>query len=78
MCHLYQSVNKAKKLRKLRLTLLRSKVKKKKTFFTLFVCGEGGITNPLKTPAHQVQVISTEEAPLPSSEGKNETAIFIA
>ena len=54
MCHLYQSVTKAKKLRKLRLTLLRSKVKKK-TFFTLFVCGEGGITNPLKTPARQVQ-----------------------
>ena len=54
MCHLYQSVNKAKKLRKLRLTLLRSKVKKK-TLFTLFVCGKGGITNPLKTPAHQVQ-----------------------
>ena len=54
MCHLYQSVNKAKRLRKLMLTLLRSKVKKK-TFFTLFVCGKGGITNPLKTPAHQVQ-----------------------
>ena len=54
MCHLYQSVNKAKKLRKLMLTLLRSKVKKK-TFFTLFVCGKGGITNPLKTPARQVQ-----------------------
>ena len=54
MCHLYQSVNKAKKLRKLRLTLLRSKVKKN-IFFTLFVCGEGGITNPLKTPARQVQ-----------------------
>ena len=27
-------------------------VKKK---FTFFVCGQGGITNPLKTPAHQVQ-----------------------
>ena len=36
------------------LTLLRSKVKKK-TFFTLLVCGEGGITSPLKTPARQVQ-----------------------
>ena len=32
--------------------LLRLKVKKK---ITLFVCGKGGITNPLKTPAHQVQ-----------------------
>ena len=41
-------------MKKLRLTLLRSKVKKK-IDFTLLVCGEGGITNPLKTPAHQVQ-----------------------
>ena len=39
-------------IRKLRVTLLRSKVKNK---FTLFVCGEEGITNPLKTPANQVQ-----------------------
>ena len=30
---------------------MRSKKKK----ITLFVCREGGITNPLKTPAHQVQ-----------------------
>ena len=36
MCHLYQSVNKAKKLRKLRLTLLRSKVKKKNNIFHTF------------------------------------------
>ena len=39
-------------IRKLRLTLLRSKVK---NTLTLFVCGEEGITNPLKTPANQVQ-----------------------
>ena len=36
MCHLYQSVNKAKKLRKLRLTLLRSKVKKEIHTFRLW------------------------------------------
>ena len=52
MCHLYQSKYSEGQIRKLRLTLLRSKVKKK---ITLFVCGEGGITNPLKTPASQVQ-----------------------
>ena len=52
MCHLYQSVNKAKAIRKVRLTLLRSKGKKE---FLVFVCGEGGITNPSKTPAYQVQ-----------------------
>ena len=53
MCHLYQSVTKAKKLRKLRLTLLRSKVKKKNIFHTFRLWG--GRTNPLKTPARQVQ-----------------------
>ena len=46
-------------MRKLRL-LLRSKMKKK---FPLFICGD----------AHQVQDYFPEEAPLPSSEGKDET-----
>ena len=41
--------------------------------FPLFVCGEGGITNLLEKPAHQLQDYIGEEAPLPSSEGKNET-----
>ena len=54
MCHSYQSVNKAKgKSENWGYNVVEIKGKKKK--FTLFVCGEGGITNPLKTPAHQVQ-----------------------
>ena len=53
MCHLYQSVNKAKgKSENLGYRCWDQWWKKK---FTLFVCGEGEITNPLKTPAHQVR-----------------------
>ena len=46
MCHLYQSVNKAKKLRKLRLTLLRSKVKKKNIFHTFRLWGGRNYESP--------------------------------
>ena len=53
MCHLYQSVNKAKG--KLENWGWRCWDQRWKKQFTLFVCGEGGITNPLKTPVHQVQ-----------------------
>ena len=59
--HLYQSVNKEKvKWKKLRLTLLRSKMKKKYHFSFVGML--------IKS-----KIISAEEAPLPSSEGKDET-----
>ena len=45
---------KSEGIEKIEANVVESEGEKKKKF-TLFVCGEGGITNPLKTPARQVQ-----------------------
>ena len=52
MCHLYQSVIKRRANQKIEANVVEIEGEKK---ITLFVCGEGGITNLLNTPSHQVQ-----------------------
>ena len=53
MCHLHQSVIKRRANQKIEANVVEIEGEKK---ITLFVCGEGGITNLLNTPFHQVQL----------------------
>ena len=48
MCHSHQSVKQTGQIKKIEANVFEIKGEKKITFFA---CGEGGITNPLKTPA---------------------------